>query len=55
LHVTGESYPVSPHEAALLCRETVLHIADFNGLGKAAQHAVELLYAQGVYQLAEPE
>jgi len=55
LHVTGESYPVSPHEAALLCQETVLHIADFNGLGKAAQHAVELLYAQGVYQLAEPE
>lgn len=55
LHVTGESYPVSPRDAAWLCRETVLDIAAFNGLGMSGQHAVELLYAQGVYQLAEAE
>ena len=55
LHVTGESYPVSPQDAASLCRQTVLAVADFNRLGTAAQHAVSALYAQGVYQLAEPE
>jgi 50S ribosomal protein L16 3-hydroxylase len=55
LHVTGESHRMEPSEAAQLCRQTRLDMADFTGLGKAAQHAVEVLYAQGVYQLAESE
>jgi 50S ribosomal protein L16 3-hydroxylase len=55
LHVTGESHPMSPSEAALLCRLTTLDIADFNRLEKTAQAAVAVLYTQGVYQLAETE
>jgi hypothetical protein len=55
LHVTGESYPMGPSEAALLCRLTTLGSADFSRLGKTAQAAVAVLYSQGVYQLAETE
>jgi 50S ribosomal protein L16 3-hydroxylase len=55
LYVTGESHPMAPSEAAVLCRQPMLDIADFNRLGKMAQCAIEALYGQGVYQLAEAE
>lgn len=55
LHVTGESHAMSPNDAALLCRKATLDSRDINRLSAAAQSALAVLYAQGVYQLAEAD